>query len=195
MKKQILAAFLILLMVCAVGLMTACGLLPGGGQKDTAADEQDSATEQTEEPSAEQQAGEQETETDGETDPEGSSDPEDPANSVPTSGIPDLPKDEAQAAYIGVWKLTGILFSDGSVIADGSKGRYRIRQDGTYLLTGEKADTGPFTENGQWAMSEENVLLAGEAELLLDKEGRLLKYTGQRDGKGHRLYYVYRKIK
>ena len=168
--------------------MMAFGLF--GCQKDTG----DGET-LPEEPAAGQETGEEETAPEEEADLPDEGDPEDPANADPTDDVT-LSEDasEMERRYTGVWTFCGIRYWEGS-FDESVTGTsvYRIYGDGTYEAEGDENGT-VLDEKGTWTLNEKNKLVAGDAVMGIDSEGYLLKSTGERDGKGRKLNYAYRKV-
>ncbi len=175
MKKKLFTLLL-------AGALTVCLCACGGGQEQT--QEEPQQTAQTEQPQEEEPAEEA---------PE--TDPEDPGNTDPTASTADMEKEEAQARYIGMWKLSGFLMSDGSLDMTGcGEEVYRIDGDGNYTLEGTSPEGDEIEEAGTWSLDETNHIVMGNVVMGFNEDGYLLKDSGERDGKGFKLHYAYSKI-
>ena len=85
--------------------------------------------------------------------------------------------------------------SDGSIDGEGVSGKYVIKSNGDYIADVTYADGSTDKGSGKWSVNGDKKLVAGSAVMGLDKESRLLKDSGERDGKGNRLFYAFVKGK
>lgn len=119
-----------------------------------------------------------------------------PGNADPTGSVAkDKTADEMESLYVGTWTIKGILLSDGSIDSEGVSGKYEIKSNGEYTADVTYADGSTDKGSGKWSVNSDKKLVAGSSEMGLDSSSRLLKYSGERDGKGNRLYYAFVKGK
>ena len=203
--KNIRRLVILLLVLTVAALFAACGI-SDKGRTDPGTDEGSALSNaiQTIEEADEQDKPDAEAKKDESSDvidddldePEEEEDElmdeeEDPANVDPTVGDDGSSDDDVQRRYIGTWTLKGIEFSDGS-FEDAGKCTVEVLRDGSYTMTGklsgEKVD-----RKGQWSISEKKKLVLDDDTLGVNDEGYLLMYSGQRDGKGYKLYYAFQR--
>ncbi|MGN0710009.1 MAG: hypothetical protein ACI4LM_07185 [Anaerovoracaceae bacterium] len=153
----------------------------GSGQDTEQADEET----QTEDSNDSEQAESSDT----------SGNSEDPANYDPTENASaNSTVSAVKQKAIGKWKRTGIKYSDGSIQGDDTSCVYNFKSDGTYSADGKNADGKSYNKNGTWKVnSKKKIVLSDSVKLAFNDDGDLMQYTGYRDGKGNRLYYVYTK--
>jgi hypothetical protein len=101
---------------------------------------------------------------------------------------------QMKAKFIGTWELKGILYSDGSFSKAGTC-KYVIKADGTYTCKGETAGGSAINESGSWSLNSDKKLVTGKNTMGINGDGYMLKYTGERDGKGNKLNYAFEKDK
>lgn len=189
MKKRVLVLLLAAAMVVSA---TACGSSKSGssGEKDTQKKTEQKKTDEKSE--AEQQAAKKAQE-EKEQEQAKKADAEDPAAS---SGAMQNHSDEktskVKAKYVGTWVMKGILLRDGSLDSTGGvSGKYVIREDGTYTSSMTNPEGGKTSAGGNWSLNDSKNLSA-DTVLGISENGKyLLRDSGQRDGKGFRMYYAY----
>lgn len=125
----------------------------------------------------------------------GENDPDDPANNDPTA---DTSKknttSQMEKKYIGTWEQQGLLMSDGSLDnSDGSTGTIVIKSDGTYRVNIKDMNGKATKESGKWSLNSKKKVVLGSLIMGINDDGYLLRYSGERDGKGFRLYYAFKK--
>lgn len=101
---------------------------------------------------------------------------------------------QMKTKFIGTWQLKGILNSDGSFSGAGTC-KYVIKSDGTYTCKGETGDGTAINESGSWSLNSDKKLVEGKYTMGINGDGYMLKYTGERDGKGNKLNYAFKKDK
>lgn len=192
MKKRVLVLILTAaLMVSAA----ACGSSKKGtseGKKSGKTTEQKKTEEKSE---AEQQAAKKAQE-EKEQEQAKNADPEDPAASSGTMQNHSSEKEsKVKARYVGTWVMKGILMRDGSLEGTGGvSGKYVIREDGTYTSSMTNPEGGKTSAGGNWSLNSSKDLSA-DTVLGISENGKyLLRDSGQRDGKGFRMYYAYVKV-
>lgn len=190
MKKRVLVLILTAaLMVSAA----ACGSSKKGtseGKKSGKTTEQKKTEEKSE---AEQQAAKKAQE---EKEQAKNADPEDPAASSGAMQNHSSEKEsKVKARYVGTWVMKGILMRDGSLEGTGGvSGKYVIREDGTYTSSMTNPEGGKTSAGGNWSLNSSKDLSA-DTVLGISENGKyLLRDSGQRDGKGFRMYYAYAKV-
>ena len=190
MKKRVLVLILTAaLMVSAA----ACGSSKKGaseGKKSGKTTEQKKTEEKSE---AEQQAAKKAQE---EKEQAKNADPEDPAASSGAMQNHSSEKEsKMKARYVGTWVMKGILMRDGSLEGTGGvSGKYVIREDGTYTSSMTNPEGGQTSAGGNWSLNSSKDLSA-DTVLGISENGKyLLRDSGQRDGKGFRMYYAYAKV-
>lgn len=119
-------------------------------------------------------------------------DASDPGNYDPTDSTKNTKASKLKKKAIGTWVQSGIQYSDGSTEGDGSSCTYVIKSDGTYTANGKTTAGKAYNTNGKWSVKNGKIVL-GSTSLGFNSSGQLLKYTGTRDGKGYKLFYVYNK--
>ena len=72
------------------------------------------------------------------------------------------------------------------------KQTFTFEEDGTYTFV-DKTEGNEKEESGNWAVNSSNQLVIREFTLTISEEGYLLWDSGERDGKGRRLYYAFKK--
>lgn len=126
----------------------------------------------------------------------GGEDDVEPGNADPTGSVAkDKSSDEMESLYVGTWTIKGVLLSDGSIDGEGVSGNFVIKSDGSYTADVTYADGSTDKGSGKWSVNSDKKLVAGSAVMGLDSQSRLLKDSGERDGKGNRLYYAFVKGK
>lgn len=180
MKKKVFVIFMICLMVA---FCFACGSKSSTKDKDSSGSKSD--TEQAQ--SGDSDSSDSTAKTD-----EGDSG--DPANEDTTAATTEN-KTDAQASkmFIGTWKMKGLLDSDGS-ITDAGSCKYIINKDGSYTAKGT-IDGKDIAESGTWTLGDKKKLVAGDQTLGINSDGYMLRYSGERNGKGYKLYYAFKKSK
>ena len=201
--KNIRKLLLLALCLMVAFLFASCGFDNDKGRTDLGSDTEPSVVQeepQTPEETAEEPEEKKEEKADDEpkelsdeyVDLEEDED-EDPANADPTLGGDDdqATEDDLQRRYIGTWTLKGLEFRDGS-FEDAGKCTIEVMRDGNYTmkgkLSGEEVD-----RQGRWSINEKKKLVMGKDKLGVNDEGYLLMYSGQRDGKGSKLYYAFQR--
>ena len=204
--KMIRKWMLLVLCLLVAFLFAACSLGNDKGRTDLGSDTEISVAQ--EEPqdvdeTAEEPEKKEEKEEKADDEPKELSDEyvdldeeedEDPANADPTIGGDDdqATDDDLQRRYVGTWTLKGLEFRDGS-FEDAGKCTVEIMRDGTYTMKG-KLDGEKVDRKGTWTINEKKKLVMDEKDKLgVNDEGYLLMYSGQRDGKGSKLYYAFQR--
>lgn len=185
MKKKI---FVVLLIALLSVFCIACGSKSTSKSDTSSKDSDTTSSEQASNDSDSTSTSDEATTDEG--------DSEDPANADQTEDNSSSSTSAVKAKYVGTWKLKGILYSDGSIVSDGAgSAKYVIKSDGTYTETGKDADGNTISDSGSWSLNSKNKLVAGSATMGINSKGYMLKYTGQRDGKGNKLNYAFKKAK
>lgn len=201
--KNIRKWMLLVLCLLVAFLFAACSLGEDKGRTDLGSDTEISTVQeepqQTEEPAEEPEKKEEEKAddtpkelTDEYVDLDEDED-EDPANADPTIGGDEdtATDDDLLRRYIGTWTLKGIEFRDGS-FEDAGKCTIEVMRDGTYTMKG-KIEGKKVNRKGNWTINDKKKLVLDEDKLGVNDEGYLLMYSGQRDGKGSKLYYAFQR--
>ncbi len=196
-RKKLLTVVLAAGLVCC---LAACGPAEKGRTDAAAGSSSESAAEASaasEAESAAQQADSSaeadksdEAEKDSENNSEQAS--EDPADVDTTADTAEgKSDDQMKKKYQGTWKLAGILYSDGSTEKAGTC-TIKVNSDGSYTMKGTLSGK-QVDQSGSWSLTDSKKLKLSDDELGIDSDGNLLKYTGQRDGKGYKLNYAFKR--
>ena len=194
MKKKLIAVVLIAGLIFAYG----CGNSESKSGDSGISTKSKSQTEETQKSSKKDSgssSSESQQNSSSESAQSGENDPGDAGNNDPTAETAqNNTVQQMKEKYIGSWTQKGLLMSDGSIDdSDGSTGTLTVKDDGTYTLTLKDSD-GKTTENsGKWSVNSDKKLVVGSYTMGIDDNGYLLRDSGQRDGKGFRLYYAMKK--
>ncbi|MDD6154126.1 MAG: lipocalin family protein [Eubacteriales bacterium] len=199
-KKGLIFLIVVLILVLIAGLVVL--FKTGGDDKESAntakeqtVEESQDENEEEAEPADDESENEDkdaEDDSQDEDDQNASIDAQDPGDYDPTDVSKNAEPSKLEKDAIGTWSLQGIRYSDGSLQSDGTSCTYTINSDGTYTANGKNAKGKSFNTNGKWKVKNGKVVL-GSDKLGFDDDGELLKFTGDRDGKGYKLFYVYTK--
>jgi cytoskeletal protein RodZ len=205
-KKRRIVLIIILCVIAAASLFLYFRMRSNSssdtssGSKSSSVSEEQNNSSNTSDSSDSSEASDEDTDTDTDTSSSDSSDnnsssSDDPANYDPTENASSSSTVNAvKKKAVGTWTRTGIRYSDGSVQGDDTSCVYRFKSDGTYTANGKNADGKAYNKNGTWKVnSKKKIVLSNNVKLAFNDNGELLEYTGYRDGKGNRLYYVYTK--
>lgn len=204
-KKRRIVLIIILCVIVAAGLflyfkMHSSSSDTSSSSKSSSVSEEQNSSSDTSDSSDSSEASDESTDSDTDTSTSDSSDnnsssSDDPANYDPTENASSNSTISAvKKKAIGTWTRTGIRYSDGSVQGDDTSCVYKLKSDGTYTANGKNANGKSYNTNGTWKVnSKKKIVLSNNVKLAFNDNGELLEYTGYRDGKGNRLYYVYTK--
>ena len=188
--KTIKRMCILLLMLAVALLMCACEL-SDKGRTDQGSDTYVSVTEE-EPPAEEEPSAAEEEEEPEEEEPAATAEDEDPANIDTTDAVSEAnSEDEMKQKYIGTWKMVGLLFWEGST-ENAGKCTIKVNEDGTYTMKGT-IEGESVDRSGNWSLNSKKKLVLGDDKLGINEDGYLLLYSGQRDGKGNKLNYAFKK--
>jgi hypothetical protein len=195
MKKKILAVVLIAGLIFMYGCGSSGGNSKNSSKSGRSSKQTESAQKKSDSSSASSSAKNgSDSSTSSTSEQSGENDPGDAGNNDPTKETAqNNTVQQMKQKYIGSWEEKGLLMSDGSIDdSDGSSGTLTVKDDGTYTMSLTDSDGKPTETSGNWSINSDKKLVVGSYTMGIDDNGYLLRDSGQRDGKGFRLYYAFK---
>ncbi|MCH4006811.1 MAG: copper resistance protein NlpE [Eubacterium sp.] len=195
MKKKILAVVLIAGLIFMYGCGSSGGNSKSSSKSGRSSKQTESAQKKSDSNSASSSAKNgSDSSTSSTSEQSGENDPGDAGNNDPTKETAqNNTVQQMKQKYIGSWEEKGLLMSDGSIDdSDGSSGTLTVKDDGTYTMSLTDSDGKTTETSGNWSINSDKKLVVGSYTMGIDDNGYLLRDSGQRDGKGFRLYYAFK---
>jgi hypothetical protein len=195
MKKKILAVVLIAGLIFMYGCGSSGGNSKSSSKSGRSSKQTESAQKKSDSSSASSSAKNgSDSSTSSTSEQSGENDPGDAGNNDPTKETAqNNTVQQMKQKYIGSWEEKGLLMSDGSIDdSDGSSGTLTVKDDGTYTMSLTDSDGKTTETSGNWSINSDKKLVVGSYTMGIDDNGYLLRDSGQRDGKGFRLYYAFK---
>ena len=195
MKKKILAVVLIAGLIFMYGCGSSGGNSKNSSKSGRSSKQTESAQKKSDSSSASSSAKNgSDSSTSSTSEQSGENDLGDAGNNDPTKETAqNNTVQQMKQKYIGSWEEKGLLMSDGSIDdSDGSSGTLTVKDDGTYTMSLTDSDGKTTETSGNWSINSDKKLVVGSYTMGIDDNGYLLRDSGQRDGKGFRLYYAFK---